>query len=277
MASERNICYVKRTDDYVVTIQRFGKIFRHFTNSLEEAIELRDRVEAFIAKRGRIPSKKELRIKRRINRNKKDFQPCVCSKCGKSYDYKRSKIREIFASRGNICGKCIDKERRQQEFLSENEKHISIDRARSDEIRYRVSIVKGEDCFIKTCPTMEEAKTVRSSVIQFYKQHYRLPNDIEREELFGIKRSNKSYKINESEISNRSNTVVRNVSYNESGKHYSIQITRDRKRFHAVRVDFEEAVKLRNAAINFYHEFNRLPSIEEATKYMKGARLGAVN
>lgn len=282
MTNERNIFYVKKTNDYIVTVQRFGKIFRQFTNSLEEAIELRDRVEAFITKHNRILSKKELNIKRRVNRNKKVLKPCICVECGKSHQYKRPKLRQLFADRGHVCGQCIAKERRRKEFLSStksesNEKYISIVQSDSGDVVYRLSIVKNGDYFIKSYSTLEQAKKDRSTIIEFYQRNYRLPNDEEREKLFGFKRHKRRYRLDNSEISNKSNTVVKNVSYSETTRNYNIQISRDRKRFHAVRVDFEEAVALRNAVISFYKEFDRLPSIVEATKYMKGELVNAVD
>ena len=62
---QKNITYREDLDDYFVQIFRDRKKFSQAFNTLEEAIDVRDQVLEFYDEFRRIPSSKELGLKRR--------------------------------------------------------------------------------------------------------------------------------------------------------------------------------------------------------------------
>ena len=61
----KNISYNDKFNVYAVNIMRNGRAFQAYTDSLESAIEIRDKVYDFFKENNRLPSKEELNLKRR--------------------------------------------------------------------------------------------------------------------------------------------------------------------------------------------------------------------
>lgn len=217
---QKNITYREDLDDYFVQILRNRKKFGQAFNTLEEAIAVRDQVLQFYEEFLRIPSSKELGLRRREHRMK------------------------------NAIG----------------ERYISLDNAYRKR-PYRLSMTKNGAYFVKFLATLEDAIKTRDEVLQFFKEHDRLPNRKEQEVLFSIKFKHRT-KHNTRDHS-KSNTRMMNVYFNKTTNHYMIQLTRRQQKFSASSRSLEEAIAIRNEALKFYEDYGRLPSTAECLASIK--------
>lgn len=69
-SGHKNITYREDLNDYFVQIVRKGKALQLSFNSLEEAIEIRDRALQFYEKFNRFPTRKELNLKKKRTTSK---------------------------------------------------------------------------------------------------------------------------------------------------------------------------------------------------------------
>lgn len=99
---QKNITYREDLDDYFVQIFRDRKKFSQAFNTLEEAIDVRDKAIQFYDESRRIPSSKELGLKRREHRRK------------------NNRLNERYISLDNQCSK-----RRYRLAITKRGAHIS--------------------------------------------------------------------------------------------------------------------------------------------------------
>lgn len=216
----KNIVYREKLNDYFVQISRDRKKFSQAFNTLEEAIDARDKAIQFYEEFLRIPSAKEIGLRRREHRMK------------------------------NAIG----------------ERYISLDR-NCGKRPYRLAITKNGTYLVRFLATLEEAVETRDEVLQFFKEHDRLPNRKEQEALFGIKFKHRTK--HDTRDHSKSNTRMMNVYFNRSTNHYMIQLTRRQQKFSASSRSLEEAILIRDEVLKFYEDHGRLPSTAECFASIK--------
>lgn len=218
----KNITYREKLNDYFVQLSRNRKKFNQAFNTLEEAIDARDRAIQFYEEFLRLPSAKELSLRRRVHRRKSNN--------------------------------------------SLNERYISLDK-RCGKRPYRLGLTKHSVYFTKNLATLEEAIETRDKLLQFIKEHDRLPNREEQETLFDIKFKSRK---NHSDLKHtKSNTGLMNITFNKSYDRYQIQLTRNRAKFSEISHSLEEAIAIRDEALKFYEDHGRLPSTAECLASIK--------
>ena len=205
----------EKTDDYAVSITRKRDRFFRAFNTLEEAINVRDRVLQFYEEFSRIPSVKELGLKRRENRLQTDSRNerhiSLDETCGKrqyrvmivkdrlSFVKNFSTLEEAIKTRDEVLNffKEFDRlpNREEQETLFDvkfkdlknlsDKKHsrsntsmmnITFDKSFD---RYAIQITRRGMKFYAVSQTLEEAVKLRDEVLEFYRLYDRLPTKLE--------------------------------------------------------------------------------------------------
>lgn len=274
-----HISYYPATNDYVVAISRKRNSFYMRTSTLEDAIDLRNKVYDFYDKNGRFPSREEIGVTRRPYRSAKRLEPrtedAVCSVCGNEYQFKSTRRYNEFIESGKICGYCKRKQDHSSSISIENatgqlnEKYITFDRSYGPKVKYRVHVTKDREYFAKSYETLEEAVKARNEIVEFYEEHKRLPNLQEQDELFGVKSRRRESKNKIGEKSKTSNTNLKNITFDETSNRYFIQISRDRRKFSTTCNSLERAIAIRTSVIEFYKERDHLPSNLELKSFIK--------
>lgn len=277
-----HISYYPATNDYVVAISRKRNSFYMRTSTLEDAIDLRNKVYDFYDKNGRFPSREEIGVTRRPYRSAKRLEPrtedAVCSVCGNEYQFKSTRRYNEFIESGKVCGYCERKKDQVGSISIENatgqlnEKYITFDRSYSPKVKYRVHVTKDHEYFAKSYETLEEAVKARNEIVEFYEEHKRLPNLQEQDELFGVKSRRRESKNQISEKSKTSNTNLKNITFDETSNRYFIQISRDRHKFSTTCNSLERAIAIRTSVIEFYNEHGHLPTKSELKSFVKEKR-----
>ena len=274
-----HISFYPSKNDYVIAISRKKDNFYMRTTTLEEAIEIRNQVYSFYERRGRFPSREELRVTRRKPRLKNPLEirteEAICSVCGSEYQFKNTRRYNEFLESGKVCGYCKRKEEHSSSISIENatgqlnEKYITFDRSYGPKVKYRVHVTKDREYFAKSYKTLEEAVNARNEIVKFYEEHKRLPNVQEQNDLFGIKSVRRESKNQIDEESKSSNTNLKNITFDEASNRYFIQISRDRRKFSTTCNSLERAIAIRTSVIEFYKEHGHLPTKSELKSFVK--------
>ena len=277
-----HVSFYPVTDDYVVAICRKQDSFYMRTTTLDEALEIRNKVYDFYEEHNRFPSREELGVGRRKSRLKNPrevrTEDAICSECGNEYQFKNTRRYDEFIESGKICGFCKRKKDMKSTISTKNatgtlkEKYITFDRSYGDKVKYRVQVSKDHHYFAKTYDALEEAIKVRNEIVEFYNAHDRLPNLQEQDELFGIKSRRRESKNEIDEKSKVSNTNLKNITFDEHHNRYFIQISRDRRKFTTTCTSLDRAIEIRTAAIEFYKDRGHLPTNAEFKAFIKEKR-----
>lgn len=274
-----HISFYPKTNDYVVAISRNQDNFYMRTTTLEEAIKIRNQVYSFYERRGRFPSREELRVTRRKPRLKNPLEirteEAICSVCGNEYQFRNTRRYNEFLKSGKVCGFCERKKDQVSSISIENatgqlnEKYITFDRSYSPKVKYRVHVTKDREYFAKSYETLEEAVKTRNEIVEFYEEHKRLPNVQEQNDFFGIKSVCRENKNEICEESKSSNTNLKNITFDEASNRYFIQISRDRRKFSTTCNSLDRAIEIRTSVIEFYKEHGYLPTKAELKSFVK--------
>lgn len=268
MGNAKNIYWNDKRNAYIVYLQRYGQAFYRLSYSLEDAIELRDKVLEFFKQHKRKPSSEELGLERKKPVfakpvEKRVAKPSVkCKTCTKEIKYARDQHRELFHDRGNLCGYCYRIHESDREVLenSDSMKHISFDKSTS---LYVVQIKRFNQSFSHRTKTLEEAKYLRHQLIEFYVKNNRLPDSEERSLLLSINSRVRLEFASES----RSNTNEKYISLKEDG-YYSITISRNCRFYRSAAKTLERAIELRDNALEYFDRFGILPTAKQLTEYI---------
>lgn len=268
MGNAKNIYWNDKRNAYIVYLQRYGQVFYKLSYSLEDAIELRDKVLEFFKQHKRKPSSEELGLERKkpvFARpvEKRVAKPRVqCKMCTKEIKYDRDQHRELFHDRGNLCGYCYRIHESDREVLEsiDSMKHISFDKSTN---LYVVQIKRFNQAFSHRTKTLEEAKYLRNQLIEFYMKNNRLPDSEERSLLLSI---NSRVRL-EFASGSRSNTNEKYISLKEDG-YYSITISRNCRFYRSATRSFERAIELRDHALEYFDRFGILPTAKQLNEYI---------
>lgn len=271
---EKYISYREDLEAYIFSFLRDGKLFQYRSDSLEYAIEVKDKVVAFYEENGKFPTMEdriELGIKLKGCSAKTnsiaDREALICHECGKVLKTTQTELqlRREFISRGNICKMCaINAEFRPIHAGEDSMKYISKDvntRIGSAQL-YRLSIVLKNSGFVKSSLTLDEAVKLRKEVIEFYNEYRRMPNPSERENLFGVqiyeRRPHRTDKV-------RSSTGHRHITTTGNST-YRIQITHNYSKFSFCCATLEEAIITRDNVLKYIDIYDHVPSKDIARR-----------
>lgn len=102
----KNISFHKKSNVWVVRFVKLDEVFQTSTLTLEEAVELRDKVRDFIDDQGRIPKFEEVgftpRPKGRKPKPKQTYR-FVCSRCNRVTETKLRTNYTNFLNANSVC------------------------------------------------------------------------------------------------------------------------------------------------------------------------------
>ena len=264
-SGHKNISYNDEKRSYVVSIYRNGKFFVVMSDTLEEAIDIRDKAIKFFEEHSRLPKKSDIGLTRRKNRvfkrrEKKIRSSYICEMCGKVMSYSNLAHIKEFKERGNVCGHCLPKDRSAMSLeINENqsnllnEKYISSRIDKYGHVRYNVVIEKRRRAVARSFTSLEDAVKFRDQIVDFFNAQDRLPDDDELANLFG-KRFNKQAFSNEPSESDNSATGLKNIAYNKTRNVYHVSIIRNRIKCFIMCKTLEEAKLARKIILETYDE-----------------------
>ena len=213
----KNITYREKLNDYFVQLLRNRKQFNQAFNTLEEAIEVRDKAIQFYEEFLRLPSAKELGLRRREHRRKSNrlneryisiekknrtrpYQLCVI-KHGAYFSKNFATLEEAIEIRARLLQffKEYDRlpSRKEQEelfglkFKPRTHKHHrkhTYSKSNTGQLhitfnkpydRYQIQIVRQQQRFSAVSRSLEEAIAIRDEALKFYEDHGRLPSKSE--------------------------------------------------------------------------------------------------
>lgn len=214
---QKNITYRENLDDYFVQILRNRKQFNQAFNTLEEAVAVRDQVLEFYEEFRRIPSAKELGLRRREHRRKdnrlneryisiekknrtRPYQLCVI-KHGAYFSKNFATLEEAIEIRARLLqffkeyDRLPDRNERETlfglKFKPRKRKHHrkhTYSKSNTGQLhitfnkpydRYQIQIVRQQQRFSAVSRSLEEAIKLRNEVLEFYRLYDRLPSKTE--------------------------------------------------------------------------------------------------
>lgn len=258
----RNVWYIK----FVKNHQKFEVT----AATLEDAIDVRDRVRDFIAAHDRIPKFEEIDYVPRPRGPKptpKQTYRYECSRCNRVTETRRKETYYDFLKSDRLCGTCRVSDAMQRRIAKDipsnsnklGERNIWFDDRMN---RYMIGITRSGESFTCSAESLEEAISIKKSVLEFIDSNGRVPTNVEGAEIFGYdtRKSRGSLEPRKSQVSS---TGERNISA-ESGKgFYKVQISRAGRKFAMTIRNLEHAKILRNEVYDYYKTYGRLPKTEE--------------
>lgn len=212
----KNITYREDLDDYFVQLLRNRKQFNQAFNTLEEAIDARDRAIQFYEEFLRLPSAKELGLRRREHRRKsnrlneryisldnqcsKRRYRLAITKRGAYFTKNLATLEEAIETRNKLLQFIKDYDRlpsreeqevlfglkfkprnhhhRVQKHANSNTGQLHITFNRSFD-RYQIQLTRNRAKFSEISHSLEEAIAIRDEALKFYEEHGRLPSKSE--------------------------------------------------------------------------------------------------
>ena len=207
----KNITYREKLNDYFVQIIRNRKQFNQAFNTLAEAIDARDKALQFYEEFRRIPSAKELGLRRREHRRedghlreryislekkyRKHPYRLSMTKHGVYFVKNFATLEEAIETRDKLLQffKEFDRlpNREEQETLFDikfksRRNHSDLKHAKSNTglmniafnrsfDRYQIQLTRNRAKFSEISHSLEDAIAIRDSILKFYEDHCRLP------------------------------------------------------------------------------------------------------
>lgn len=266
----KNICFHKARNVWYIKFVKHNQKFEVTAATLEEAIDVRDRVRDFIAVHNRIPDFEEIDYIPRPRGPKpmpKQTYRYECSRCNRVIETLRKDTYSAFLKADRLCGTCRVSDAMQRRIAKDipsnsnklGERNIWFDDRMN---RYMIGITRSGESFTCSAESLEEAISIKKSVLEFIDSNGRTPTNAEGAEMFGYntRESKGSLEPRKSQVSS---TGERNISA-ESGKgFYKVQISRKGRKFSMTIRNLEHAKILRNEVYDYYRSRGMLPKTEE--------------
>lgn len=268
--NRKNICFHKTRNLWIVKFVKWHRKFEATTLELEEAIALRDKVKDFIDEHDRIPAFEEVGFKPRTKGRKpmpKQTYRFMCSRCARVTETQTKANYDNFLKANSICGKCRLKDALDRRVTNDNptkSNKLGIRNIRFDKRmkHYVVSITRNGEAFSCLADSLEEATSIKHTVLEFISSNNRVPSNSEGAEMFGYTARELKGSLEPSKSYN-SSTGEQNISEDVGEDHYIVQISRAGRKF-AMRIkNLEHAKILRNEVYDYYKTHGMLPKVEE--------------
>lgn len=254
----KNICFHKQRQLWFVKIQKQRHIFEAYTESKEEAIQLRDKVRKFMKEHGRPPEFDEVGHqpqKRKVEPKPKTVYIMTCVKCNRVTKSTNPITFDGFEKSGHICGRCrignAVKQRFEQDALEDDQSSMRNISYHKKSGSYTVRIIRSGKKFTCSAETLEEARKIKKSVLEFVKANGRVPTIQESTEMLGLK-SNEDRYLNLS-------TGERHISADRTDDTFIVQIVKDGQKFSMRVKSLEHAKILRDEVYVYYQTHSMLP------------------
>ena len=266
----KNICFHKTRNLWIVKFVKRHQKFEVTTLALDEAIALRGKVKNFIDEHSRIPEFEEIDYTPRPRGRKptpKQTYRFKCIRCDRVTETQTKANYLNFLNGGNLCGKCRIDDSIARRVSSDaptkmnklGKRNIWFDERMN---HYVVGITRYGETFHCLAKTLEEATSIKKTVLEFIASNNRIPSNTEGAEMFGYD-ARKWKGSSEPSKSNVASTGERNISADVCEEYYIVQISRAGRKF-AMRIkNLEHAKILRNEVYDYYKTHGMLPKVEE--------------
>lgn len=211
----KNITYREKLNDYFVQLSRNRKKFNQAFNTLAEAIDARDRAIQFYEEFLRLPSAKEIGLRRREHRRqhnrlreryislekkyRKNPYRLSMTKHGVYFVKNFATLEDAVKTRDEVL-KFFNEfdrlpNREEQETMFDinhkrRENHANLKRSNSNTRqmnitfnksydRYQIQLTRQQQKFSEISYSLEEAIAIRDEALKFYEDHGRLPSKSE--------------------------------------------------------------------------------------------------
>lgn len=266
----RNLSFHTTRDVWYIKFVKHNQKFEVTAATLEESIDVRDRVRDFIAAHDRIPKFEEVDYVPRPRGPKpkpKQTYRYECSRCNRVTETQSKANYTNFVNADNICGMCRISDAIARNVSSDTPnkanklgvRNISFDK-RSN--RYNVSVARHGEMFSCAAKTLEEATSIKKIVLEFIDSNGRVPTNAEGAEMFGYTARNRS-DLSKSSKSHSSSTSERHIAKDRCKDVYVVQISRAGRKFSMRIKNLEHAKILRNEVYDYYRTYGMLPKVEE--------------
>ena len=214
----KNVTYREDLNDYFVQIFRDRKKFSQAFNTLEEAIDARDKAIQFYEEFRRLPSAKEIGLIRREHRRqpdrlreryislekkyRKNPYRLSITKHGVYFVKNFETLEDAIKSRDEVLeffnefDRLPNREEQESLFnikFKRRENHTNLKRSNSNTRqmnitfnksynRYQIQLTRQQQKFSEISYSLEEAIAIRDEVLKFYKDYGRLPSKTEYQE-----------------------------------------------------------------------------------------------
>lgn len=268
----RNIFYNDAKRFYTVHICRNGRRFIVYTDTKEEAIEVRNKALTFYEEHGQLPKKSDLGLKQR--RRKIHMKAQSNSKSGhKNISYieeKRSYVVSIrrngrrFIAHANTKEEAIDIRNKALDFFEEHscfpkKSDLGLTRRNYRRFAERVKKVR-RDCVCQICKRVMSYRTL-SKVKEFEERGNVCGNCLpkDRSEVSLKIKPNKPNRLNEKYISS---------SIDKYGRvRYSVNMEKRRCSINRSFKSLDDAIRYRNQILKFFNERDRMPDDKELASF----------
>ena len=214
--NHKNITYREKMNDYFVQILRNHTQFNQSFNTLEDAIDARDKAIQFYEEFRRLPSAKDLGLRRRVHRRKSNNRLneryiSFDKRCGKRpyrlgltnhgvyFTKNLATLEEAIETRNKLLQFIKDYDRlpnrEEQETLFDikfksRKNRSDLKRAKSNTglmnitfnrsfDRYQIQLTRNRAKFSEISHSLREAIAIREEALRFYEDHGRLPSKSE--------------------------------------------------------------------------------------------------
>lgn len=248
----RNLCFHTARNVWYIKFIKHGERFEVTASTLEEAISIRDRVRDFVAAHDRIPKFEEVDVAPRPRGPKptpKQTYRYECSRCNRVTETQLKANYTNFVNAGKICGICRISDAIARNVISDTPnkanklgvRNISFDKSLN---RYNVSFSRHGETYACLAKTLEEATSIKKTVLEFIDSNGRVPTNTEGAEMFGYTARNRS-DISKSSKSYSSSTSERHIAKDRCKDVYIVQISRAGRKFSMRIKNLEHAKILR--------------------------------
>lgn len=260
----KNIVYYERSNYWQVTITRNLQTFCVKTDNLEDAIMIRNKVFKFYEDHARIPTLEEVGYKH-LSKSDKDYN-IRYDTTDDSWTLVIKRDSRMFKIRMKSESEINETKDRVLEFYAENNtlptlsdlnlEHYYTSEARIRNVYYiklfdvwKCSIGRNRQTFKALTKSCNEAIEVRDKVLEFYRVNGKLPTHDE----IGFVSASKS----------KSKSKMHHITKSSSGNSYTVQFSRNYAKFSVIVYDLQEAMKVRDRALEFYEKHRKLPTHED--------------
>ena len=268
---ERYISSRNKNSAWFIRFIRGNKVFTAYAKDLNEAIKIRDRALQYYEKHGVIPKRSQIGAGDDVELTK---VPVIvqCSSCKRKYSFSRRGVGlERFRANHNICAQC------QLFDYASKSGDVEYITQKSQSQSFTIQFTKKNQIVSISETSFAEAVKIRDNILYFYYDHDRLPSQDELESIVGrkldiVKSKNRANKTDRSKLSDNRYISKNYQTVNSDKAFYNVTFARNNQRFLASTGSFQEALEVRNTALDLYDETGEIPTFQEVKERIQNGK-----
>lgn len=268
---ERYISSRNNKSAWFIRFIRGNKVFTAYAKDLNEAIKIRDRALSYYEEHGVIPKRSQVGAGDDVELTK---VPVIvqCSSCKRKYSFSRRGVGlGRFRANHDICTQC------QLFDYASKSGDVEYITQKSRSQSFTIQFTKKNQIVSISETSFTEAVKIRDNILYFYYDHDRLPSREELESLAGrkldiVKSTNRANKTDRSKLSDDRYISKSYQTVNSDKAFYNVTFSRNNRRFLASTGSFQEALEVRNTALDLYDETGEIPTFKEVKERIQNGK-----